>query len=354
MMAAVRVGAIVLALLLGALVLLVGGFSPVDGYHTMWSGAFGNGDALAETLVATTPLIFTGLAVAVAARMLLWNIGAEGQLFMGATFASYMAFTFAGWPRGLLLPAMVVAGALGGALWASGPGLLRAKLAVNEIVTTLLLNFVAILFVDYLVHGAWRDPGSSNFPLSKPFTTSATLPSFFGTRLHAGILIGLGAALLVWLLLRQTRWGYEVRVIGESTSAARYAGIPTERNIVLVMLLSGALAGIAGMSEVSGIVHRIQADISPGFGFTGIIVATLARFSPPGVVVAAFLFGALQVGGFALQTTEVPSSIVGILQGSILFITVGAEVLARFRIRWQTGAEEAIAEEPVAVPKVEA
>jgi simple sugar transport system permease protein len=351
-LAVVRVLAIVLALGLGAVILVAGGYSPKDSYRTMWDAAFASRDAIAETLVAATPLILTGLAVAVAARMLLWNIGAEGQLFFGAVFASYLAFHFADWPRPLLLAAMVVAGAVGGAVWAAVPGLLRALLNVNEIITTLMLNFVAILFVDYLVHGPWRDPESSGFPLSKPFTESAILPHFGTTRLHAGFLVALGAAVLVAVLLRGTRWGYEVRVIGESPHAARYAGIPLRRNIVLVLLLSGALAGIAGMGEVSGIVHRIQPDISPGYGYTGIIVATLAQFTAVGVVVAAILFGALQVGSFALQTTEVPPSIVQILQGSILFIAIGAEMLARFRISlWRrpeelAGAErQAVAEE---------
>ena len=345
-MSTVRGGAVFLGLLLGAVVLLAGGYPVIGSYKTMVSNAFGSGDALAEMFVSATPLVLTGLAVALAARMLLWNIGAEGQLYMGATFASACAFTFPGWPRPLLLALMVAAGLFGGAIWALGPGLLRARLSVNEIVTTLMLNFVAIIWVDYLVHGRWRDPTIS-FPLSKEFTTSATLPSLFGTRLHVGLFFALAAAFIVWLMLRQTRWGYEIRVIGESPSAARYAGIPTQRNIVLVMLFSGALAGLAGMGEVSGIVHHIQPDISPNYGYTGIIVATLGRFSAGGVVVAAVLFGALQVGGYALQTADVPVplAIVQILQGAILFIAVGAEVLARFRIGYRRRPEDLAAEE---------
>ena len=333
-LAAVRVAAIVLALLLGAAIIEAGGYSATDSYRTMWDSAFGNRNAIAETLVAATPLILTGLAVAVAARMLLWNIGAEGQLYIGATMAAWLAFSVPDWPRGILLPAMIAAGAAGGALWALGPGLLRATLGVNEIVTTLMLNFVAILFVDYLIHGPWQDPESGGFPLSKPLSPSATFPHYSDTRLHLGFLVALAAALVIWLLLRSTRFGFEVRVIGASQPAARYAGIPIARNVVIVMLIAGALAGIAGMSEVSGIVGRIQDDISPGYGYTGIIVATLGRFTPFGVVVAAVLFGALQVGGYALQTTEVPPSIVGIVQGAILFITVGAEAMVRYRLRW--------------------
>ena len=350
-MVGVRALAVVTALLFGAVILAVTGYSATESYRTMWYGTFGGGtNGIAETLVAATPLILTGLAVAVAARMLLWNIGAEGQLFLGATFASALALSFAGWPRPLLLTGMVLAGVVGGAAWALGPALLRARFGVNEIITTLMLNYVAILLVDYLVHGRWRDPGSSGFPLSKPFGESATLPLILAeTRLHAGFLIALAAAGALWVMLRNTRFGYEVRAIGESPAAARYAGMPTGRNIVLVMLLSGALAGLAGMGEVSGIVHRIQPDISVAYGYTGILVAALARFSPPGVVLVGILFGALQVGGFALQTAGAPASIVGILMGSILFVAIGAEFLARFRVGWNRSPEELAADEQRAI-----
>ena len=332
-----RIGSIALALVVGALVFLATGLPAVDSYRTMWEGAFGDLDAIAETLVATTPILLTGLAVALAGRALLWNIGAEGQLFVGATFATALALWFPTWPRPVLLTVMVLAGMVGGAVWALGPALLRARLAVNEIITTLMLNYVAILYVDYLVHGRWADPGSLGFPLSKPFSDNATLPSFFGTRLHLGFVLALMAAVAFWLVLRGTKWGYEIRVTGESASAARYAGMPVARNIVVVMLVSGALAGMAGMAEVSGIVHRIQPDISPGYGYTGIIVATLGRFSPLGVVLAAFLFGALQVGGYSLQTVGAAASSVGVLQGAILFIALAGEFLARYRVRWQPG-----------------
>jgi general nucleoside transport system permease protein len=332
-----RIGSIAFALAVGALVFLATGLPPADSYRTMWEGAFGSLDAIAETVVATSPILLTGLAVALAGRALLWNIGAEGQLFMGATFATALALWFPSWPRPALLILMVLAGAVGGAVWALGPAILRARLAVNEIITTLMLNYVAILYVDYLVHGRWADPGSLGFPLSKPFTENATLPSFFGTRLHLGFLIALAAAVAFWLVLRGTKWGYEIRVTGESASAARYAGMPVARNIVVVMLVSGALAGVAGMAEVSGIVHRIQSDISPGYGYTGIIVATLGRFSPLGVILAAFLFGALQVGGYSLQTVGATASAVGVLQGAILFIALAGEFLARYRVRWQPG-----------------
>ncbi len=341
----------VLALLFGGIVLFLAGENPIQVYGSMFSGAFGDWNGVAETLVKTTPLLLAGLGVSVAFRMQLWNIGAEGQLYWGAIFATGLTlFVIPSAPGWVMVPAMIGAGLLGGGLWGLIPGALRAWFGASEIITTLMLNYVAILFVDYLVHGTWRDPGSSGFPLSKPFGESATLPVLVGeTRLHAGFLIALAGAALLWVVLRNTRFGYEVRAIGESRPAARYAGMPTERNIVLVLLVSGGLAGLAGMGEVAGIVHRIQPDISVAYGYTGILVAALARFSPPGVVLVGVLFGALQVGGFSLQTAGAPASIVGILMGSILFVAIGAEFLARFRVGWRRAPEELAAEERRAI-----
>jgi general nucleoside transport system permease protein len=329
-----RVAAIVLAVGLGAVVLVATGFPVAESYRAMWSGAFGSSDALAGTLAASTPLILTGLAVVLAARMSRWNIGAEGQLYMGATFATAVALWNPTVPRPVLLLVMIGAGALGGALWALVPGLLRVKFSVSEIITTLLLNYVAIRFVDYLVHGRWRDPAGLGFPISKPLSPNATLPAIFGTRLHGGFLVAVMAAFLLWFILHRTGLGDEVRLIGESHGAAREAGIPVARTIVLVMMASGALAGIAGMGEVSAILHRIQPNISWNSGYLGVLVAILGRLSPIGVLVAAIFFGALRVGGFALQTLGVPASKVTLLQGVLVVITLGAELLARYRIRW--------------------
>ncbi|CAN5146292.1 ABC transporter permease [soil metagenome] len=335
---AVRVGAVAAAFVAAALFLLLAG-NPIGPVFTaLWSGSFGSAYGQAQTILAAIPLVFTSLAVAIAFRMLLWNIGAEGQFYFGAFGAGAVAYAWPEWPAPLLLTAMILGGMLGGAIWALVPGALRAYLGVNEIVPTLLLNYVAILWVDYLVHTVWRDPESLGFPLGKPFTDEATLPQLGDTAVHTGAIIALIAAGVIAVILRQTTWGYKIKVIGENRRAAQYAGFSITRNIVGVMLLSGALAGIGGMVEVSGTVHRIQADISPGFGYTGIIVATLARFSPLLILPVALLFGALITGGVELQTIGLPSDIVSMLQGTILFFALAGELLVHYRVEWRRRA----------------
>ncbi len=332
---AVRVGAVAAAFVAAALFLLLAGNPIGPVFSALWSGSFGSAYGQAQTILAAIPLVFTSLAVAIAFRMLLWNIGAEGQFYFGAFGAGAVAYAWPEWPAPLLLTAMVLGGMLGGALWALVPGALRAYGGVNEIVPTLLLNYVAILWVDYLVHTAWRDPESLGFPLGRPFTDAATLPQLGDTAVHAGAIIALIAVIVIAVILRQTTWGYKIKVIGENRRAAQYAGFSITRNIVGVMLLSGALAGIGGMVEVSGTVHRIQADISPGFGYTGIIVATLARFSPPLILPVALLFGALITGGVELQTIGLASDIVLMLQGTILFFALAGELLVHYRVEWR-------------------
>jgi ABC-type uncharacterized transport system permease subunit len=338
----VRVGAVVAAFLLAALFLFLTGRPVGAVFSAMWSGSFGTPYGQAQMLIASIPLVFTGLAVVIAFRMLLWNIGAEGQFYFGAFGATAVAYAFPEWPGPLLLTAMGVGGMAGGALWALLPGALRARFGTNEIVPTLLLNYVAILWIDYLVHNQWRDPESLGFPLGKPFTASATLPQLGNTAVHAGAIVAVLAAVTVATILGRTVWGYKVKVIGENARAAGYAGFSIPRSIIAVMLLSGALAGLGGMVEVSGTVHRIQADISPGFGYTGIIVATLARFSPLVVVPVAVLFGALITGGLELQTVGLPSDLVLMVQGVILFFALAGELLVNYRVAWSRRGPGAI------------
>ncbi|MFL5732090.1 MAG: ABC transporter permease [Chloroflexia bacterium] len=337
-----RVGAVLVpvvsvlgALLLGALLLLLSGHDPLAVYGAMLSGAFGSVNGLAETLVKTIPLLLTSLGVSIAFRMQLWNIGAEGQLHLGAIAATGTAlYLLPGAPAFVIVPAMVLAGAIGGALWALIPGALKAYFQVNEIITSLMLNYVAILFAEYLVYGPWKNPQGFGFPGTPPLPDAAWLPRLAPTRVHLGLLFGLIAAALLFVILRRTWWGYEIRVIGENQRAARYAGIDIVRNILLVMALSGALAGIAGMSEVAGVAHQLQRNLSPGYGYTAIIVAWLARLNPWAIVVVSFLFAGLLVGGDQLQISMgLPAAIAPMLQGTILFFLLGGEVLARYRIR---------------------
>lgn len=328
------VASIAMALVFGGVFLRLTGYDPFEVYGLMFKGAFGSRYGLIETVVKATPILLATIGVSVAFRMLLWNIGAEGQIYMGAFAASWVALSFPDLPPLVLIPAMFIAGAVAGGLWALLPALPRAIWGVNEIITTLMLNYVAIYWVDYLVYGPWKDPKGFNFPLTPQFSQAAWLPCLGTTRIHLGLLFGLATAVAVSIMLSRTRWGYEIRVIGENPAAARYAGMDIPRNIVLVMFVSGAIAGIAGMGEVAGITHRLQHGISPGYGYTAIIVAWLAKLNPAGIVIASFLFGGLLVAGYAVQIFGIPADIATMLQGSLLFFVLGGEALARYRVRF--------------------
>ncbi len=332
--ALVSILSLLLALVFGGIVLALAGENPLIVYQAMLAGSLGDLNGVSETLVKTTPLLLAGLGVAVAFRMQLWNIGAEGQLYLGAIFATGTAlFLIPAAPGWVMVPAMIVAAMIGGGLWGLIPGALRAQFGASEIITSLMLNYVAILFSEYLVHGPWRDPQAFGFPGTPSLPDAAWLPNWGTTRVHLGLLFGLAAAGLLWIMLRRTRWGYEIGVMGENPRAALYAGMPTKRTILLVMALSGALAGLAGMSEVAGIGHQLQRNLSPGYGYAAIIVAWLARLHPFGAVLVAFLLAALTVGGDRLQMSlGLPAAIAPMLQGTILFFLLGGDVLTRYRL----------------------
>jgi ABC-type uncharacterized transport system permease subunit len=340
---ALTLGAIAVALVIsGAIIALVGG-DPIASYLHILKASFGSVGVLSDTLVKATPLILTGLACALAFRMRLWNIGAEGQFLLGAWGASAVVLfplVPAGTPGFILIPLMMVAGMIAGGVWGLIPGVLRARLGVNEIITTLMLNYIALFWIQFWVFGSWSEGG---FQQTKAFPTQAWLPrlsdfadagpAFRGLPVHLGLIFGLVAAGLLWLFLERSRFGYEIRLIGDSPRAARYAGIDIGRRLIVVFAISGALAGLAGMSEVNGSVHRLQDHISPGYGFTAVIVAYLAKFRPGRVVVAAVLFGALILAGREIQPSGVPAMI----QGIILFTLIVADVLVRYRIRISRG-----------------
>jgi ABC-type uncharacterized transport system permease subunit len=227
---------------------------------------------------------------------------------------------------------------VGGALWGLVPGLLKAYLKVNEIITTLMLNYVAILWVQYLYYGPWKDPKGFGFPGTAQFEPFTWLPRLTG-RVHLGLVFAILAAIFIWLVLGRTKWGYEIRLIGENPTAARYAGVSIARNIVLVMFLSGGLAGLAGMAEVAGISHRLQQGLAVGYGFTAIIVAWLGRLNPWGVLLVGFLLAALLVGGDQIQITMgLPASVALVLQGAILFCMLGGNILTTYRLCLVRGA----------------
>jgi general nucleoside transport system permease protein len=331
-------GALVVALAISGAILAFVGADPIRVYLHILDSSLGDIGAISDTLVKSTPLILTGLACALAFRMRLWNIGAEGQLLLGAWAAAavvLMPILPAGTPGFVLLPAMLVAGFLGGAFWGLIPGVLRARFGVNEIIATLMLNSIAFAWIQYWVFGPWTEGGfqmTAKFPveawLPKLSDLSAGVPAFRGLTVHGGFIIAVVAAFVVWFIVGRSAWGYEIRLTGDNPRAARYAGIRIARNILLVFAVSGGLAGIAGMTEVAGVVHRLQDNFSPGYGYTAIIVAYLAKFHPLRVVPVAILFGALILAGREIQPSGVPSMI----QGIILFCLIASEVFLRYRV----------------------
>lgn len=337
----IQVLALVLALLaaLAAIALLLRalGVDPLYAYQRILSGAFGSLYGLSETVTKAIPLMLVGVGLTLAFRARVYNIGAEGQLLMGAIVGGGLALRFPDLPAGVLLPAMFVGGFLGGAVWACIPAVLKARFRVDEVLTSLMLVYVASEAVNYLVYGPWRGPEEYGFPYSSKFSASAQLPRLLTTRIHyPTLMLAVLLAVLVYLLIERTKLGYEVRVTGENPAAARFAGMQQWMVVLLVMVISGGLAGLAGVGEVAGIHHRLRypSGISPGYGFTGIIVAWLARLNPLAALVSAFFLGGLLVGGDAIQVAlGLPAATIYIFNGLILLFVISGDLLTRYRIR---------------------
>jgi len=315
----------------------VAGADPLAVLGLIVKGAVGSKFALLETLNRATPLIFTGLAVAVAFRAKLWNIGAEAQLYLGAVVTVLLGTGALSWPAPALLPVLGLAAALAGALTLLGPAWAKTRLGVDEVVTTLLLNFIVLLFVSYLLEGPMKDPMGMGWPKSRRLIAEARLPRIVeGLRLHWGFALALIAAVLVWLVQTRTTFGYAMRAVGHNARAARFAGIPVTSVTLATALLSGSLAGLAGFSEVAGLKGNLTLDLSPGFGYTGIIVAMIALLHPLGVVVAALFVAGIFVGADSMsRAAEVPSYIADMLLASALLLVVLALPFTRFRLRWR-------------------
>ncbi len=337
--AATSVGSVVIAFIISGIILKIIGGQPLVVAKFFFEATFGSWPVFSDTMVKATPLIMVGLACTIAFKMKLWNIGAEGQFYIGAFAASLVVlvpFVSPETPRFIVIIMMVIMGMLGGAIWGFIPGYLKARFQVNEIITTLMLNYIAILWNNFWIFDKWSDAG---FQFTPVFEKNAWLPrladyardfsGFSGITLHFGLVLALIATVVVWWVLERSRWGYEIKLTGDNPEAARYAGINIVRNVVLVMMFSGALAGLAGMAEVTGVVHRLQERISPGYGFTGIIVAWLAKLNPFTVILVSILFGALIVAGREIQ----PSGLSNLLQGIVLFMVISSDVLLRYKVR---------------------
>lgn len=337
---------VIFGTIVGGLFLEATGHNAILVFKTMSETSYTTLYGIGDTLAAATPLIFTALAALVAFRVNLYSIGAEGQLFVGGIFASGVGIAVGN--SALAIPAVLIAGIVGGIVWMTLPALFRAWFGTSEIITTLMFNFVALFLMRYLIYGAstyWRDPTSTNFPQGKKLDQNAWLPRFGTQSVHWGLVLALLTTVGIWFLLRKTRFGYQMKVLGDAPNAARYSGVPVKRMTFAVLIISGGLAGLAGASEVAGRAHALDPNgLAIGLGYAGIIVATLARLNPFGAVVIAIGFGGLQNSASALQslgTDSVPSAIATTLQGLILLLALAGELFVRYRLKISKRSEVA-------------
>ena len=332
----------VVALVLAAIPLLAAGEPLIEAYVLMFQGAFGGVFAFTETMTRATPLILTGLAAAVAFRTKFWNIGGEGQFYLGALAAVVVGTGAISAPSWILIPLVMLSGAAAGALALLGPAYLKTKFRTDEVVTTLLMNFIIVLFVQMMLEGALKDPMALGWPQSEPIVDEAILPPLIDKfRVHSGLLVSFAAAIGVYILMRRTVLGFELRAVGENPHAARHAGISVTRTMLWAAAISGALAGLAGVGEVAGLKGYLTADISPGYGYAGIVVAMLAGLSPIGVVLSSIFIAAVFVGADSMSRAIGVSNYLAdlVVALSLLCVLVGG-FAARYRIRWVRSASK--------------
>ena len=318
------------------------GLNPGEVYSAMFRGAFGTWRDFTETLVKAIPLMLTSIGVATAFKLKFWNIGAEGQLVVGGIAASWVALFWSSWlPAPLLLPAAIVVGAAAGGIFAGIPALLKVRLNVDETLTTLMLNYVAIIAYDGIYSGPWRDPQGFGFPGTALFPQAAWLPRLSG-RAHAGLIMALVIAALLWFAFYRTKWGFELQMIGNNKRAARVLGVNIGRNIMIALLISGAASGLAGACEVTGIARRLQQGLSLGYGYTAIIIAWMSRLNPAVCVPVSIIMAGLLVGGDSVQIMMgVPSAMGQVMQGMLLFPLLAGSIFSEYRLRLKLGTEAA-------------
>lgn len=327
----IRLLAIFLALAVSAVLIITLGLNPLEVYAALLKGAFGTFYRFKETVVKAIPLVITSLGISIAFKMLFWNIGAEGQISMGAFAGSYVALNFPETPMPLLLLLMAAAGMIGGGVWALIPGYFRAQWRTNETIVTLMMNYIAIKWLTYLQYGPWKDPTALGFPKIPNFSSNAILPSAGG--IHLGWIIALVLVVIVHIFLTRTKKGYEIAVLGESENTALYAGINIKRTILTAVFFSGGLCGLAGMIQASAVSNTLTDGIAGGVGYTAIITTWLAALNSPLILIVSFVFAALLQGGSFIQTAfGIPQAAAELLQGMILFFVLGSEFFTRYKI----------------------
>jgi len=334
----VSLSALLGAFLVASIIFWAYGANPIRAYIALFSGAFGGVYEISETVRRAIPLMLAGIGLVVAFRAKFWNIGAEGQLLLGAIAASWVAL-FSPIPDPLLIPGMFFFGFLAGAAWALIPAILKSKLGINDVITTLMMNYIAMNLVLFLVQGPWKGEQQWGFPYTDNFPEGAQLPTIAGTNVHwMTLAIGIIAAILVYFFINRTTPGFEIRVLGSSPSAGRFAGMSYVKSTLLVMFISGGMAGMAGVGEVAGIHHMLMnpAEVSLGYGYTAIIVAWLARKNPLAVILTSLFFGSILAGGDAIKVSlGLPFQITDVFNGLILFFLIGSEILMSYKVEWR-------------------
>lgn len=340
---AVRLLAVALSIVFAGVILLLFGLNPIKIFQSLIVGSIGTKMRIKQTLIKAIPLCIASLGISVAFKMKFWNIGAEGQITLGATAATFVALNLGSdVPRPLMLAAMMIAAVVAGGLWAFIPAIFKARLGTNETIFTLMLNYIAIKFVMYLQYGPWIDPAAQGFPKIAKFSDNAVLPDVFGV--HAGWIIALVLVALVYVFMNKTKKGYEVNVVGQSVETARYAGMNIGSIIVVAMLMSGGMCGIAGMIQASAIEKSLTYSIGNNYGFTAIITAWLARLNAVAILFVCIAFAMLIQGGAYIQIAmNVPSSVASIVQGTILFFVLGSEFFLQYRIVRMRDAQKEVA-----------
>ena len=329
--------AVILTFIAGIVMFSILGVDPLEAIITFFIAPLNSLDGLAELFVKATPLVLIAVGLSFGFQANIWNIGAEGQLTIGALAGGGVALLFFNVDTLFLIPAMLVAGVLGGMAWAAIPALLKTKFGTNEILTSLMLTYVGLLVLSYLIHGPWKDPDGQNFPESRLFHDAAIIPIIMDeTRLHLGWIIALFGVAIAWVVMMRHMVGFQIRVIGLAPMAARFAGFKEKRIIWLTLMISGGFAGLAGTIEVSGPIGQIVPVISPGYGFTAIIVAFLGRLHPVGCLFAGLLMALTYLGGDNAQIEmNLPNAVTGVFQGMLLFFLLACDVLVRYRLRFR-------------------
>jgi general nucleoside transport system permease protein len=335
--------AFALTLVAGAIIFAMRGNNPLFALYVYFVEPLTAWWSVEQLIVKASPLILIATGLAIAYRANVWNIGAEGQLYAGAIMSGLVPVLYPDWQSPLVLLLMLVLGTLGGMAWGAIPAILRNRFRANEILTSLMLVYVIQLVLDYLVRGPWRDPQGFNFPKSITLTGWQTLP-FITSSVHAGVLFSVIAAVVLWFMMSRTLKGFEVRVAGEAPRAARFAGFSEKRTVMFSFLLSGGLAGLAGATEVAGVINQLQPQVSPGYGFTAIIVAFLGRLNPIGVIFAGLLLALSYLGGESAQMSlGISDKIARVFQGILLFFILLCDTFILYRLRIETSAKGATA-----------